>query len=132
MLEGPRRYGLWLSAGVTTVGAWLVIGTDHDDTYLGPFLALGALACVAGWRGDRVAALAIYLGGIVGATAVAWAAGAVGVERAADPALRSSYHAMLVFLAAAVAAVLGSVVVAAGYLLGRLAGDKRRTQGESG
>ena len=126
MQDGPGRIGLWLAAGVTTVAAWLVIGTDHDNAYLGPFVALGALACVAGWRDDRVAALAIYLGGIVGAMAVAWAAGAVGVERGADPAMRSSYHAMLVFLAAVVAAVLGSVVVTAGYLLGRLSWDKRR------
>ena len=71
--------------------------------------------------GYRVAALVIYLGGIVGATIVAVAAGAVGVEPGADPAMRSSYYGMLVFLAAAVAAVLGLFVVAGGYLVGRLA-----------
>ena len=132
MQDGPRHIGLWLAASVTTVATWLLIGTGHDNAYLGPFVTLAVLACAAGWRGDPVAALAIYLGGIVGATAVAWAAGAVGVERGADPAMRSSYHAMLVFLGASVAAVLGSVVVSGGYLLGRLARDKRRRQGDSG
>jgi hypothetical protein len=121
MQETPRRIGLWLSAGVITVAAWLVIGTGHDNSYLGPYLVLGALACLAGWRGDRVAALVIYLGGVVGATAVAVAAGAIGVEPDADPAMRSSYYGMLVFLAAAVAAVLGLLVVAGGYLVGRMA-----------
>jgi hypothetical protein len=83
-------------------------------------VALAALSCLAGWWGDRVAALVIYVGGIVGATTVAVAAGAVGVEPGADPAMRSSYYGMLVFLAAAVAAVLGLFVVAGGYLVGRL------------
>ena len=115
-----RRIGLWLSAGVITVAAWLVIGSGHDNAYPGPYLALGALACLAGWWGDRVAALVICAGGIVGATIVAVAAGAVGVEPGADPAMRSSYYGMLVFLAAAVAAVLGLFVVAGGYLVGRL------------
>ena len=115
-----RRVGLWLSAGVITVAAWLVIGSGHDNAYLGPYLALGVLACLAGWRGDRVTALVIYLGGIVGATTVAVAAGAVGVEPGADSAMRSSYYAMLVIIAAAVAAVLGLVAVAGGYLVGRL------------
>jgi hypothetical protein len=118
-----RRIGLWLSVGVITVGAWLVIGTGHDNLYLGPYVALGALACLAGWRGDRVAALVIYLGGIAGATAVAWLAGPVGVR---DDGInfiesRSSYYAMLVIIAAAVAAVVGLVAVAGGYLVGRLA-----------
>ncbi len=97
-----------------------MIGSGHDNAYLGPYLALGALACLAGWWGDRVAALVIYVGGIVGATIVAVSAGAVGVEPGADPAMRSSYYGMLDFLAAAVAAVLGLFVVAGGYLVGRL------------
>jgi hypothetical protein len=120
MQDTSRRIGLWLSAGVITGTAWLVIGSGHDNAYLGPYLALGALACLAGWRGDRVAAFVIYLGGIVGATTVALAAGAVGVEPGEDPAMRSSYYAMLVFLAAAVAAVIGLLVVAVGYQVGRL------------
>jgi hypothetical protein len=115
-----RRIALWVSAGVITVAAWLVIGSGHDNAYLGPYLVLGALACLAGWWGDRVAALVIYLGGIVGATIVAVAAGAVGVEPGADPAMRSSYYGMLVFLAVAVASVLGLFVVAGGYLVGSL------------
>jgi len=40
------------------------------------------------------------------------AAGAVGVEPGEDPAMRSAYLGMLVFLAAAVAAALGLFVVA--------------------
>lgn len=35
--------------------------------------------------------------------------------------MRSSYYAMLVVIAAAMAAVVGSLVVFGGYLLGRLA-----------
>lgn len=120
MQDTSRRIGLWVCAGVITVAAWLVIGSGHDNAYLGPYVALGALACLAGWRGDRVAALVIYLGGIVGATAVALAAGAVGVEPGADPAMRSSYYAMLVIIAAAVAAVIGLLVVAVSYQVGRL------------
>jgi hypothetical protein len=116
-----RRIGLGLSAGVITVAAWLMIGTGHDNSYPGPYVALAALACLAGWSGDRLAARVIYLGGIVGATAVAVAAGAVGVEPDADPAMRSSYYAMLVIIAAAVAAVIGLLVVAVGYQVGRLA-----------
>ena len=115
-----RRVGLWLSAGVITVAAWLVIGSGHDNAYLGPYLALGVLACLAGWRGDRVAALVIYLGGIVGASIVAWAPGADWYSSAEDPAHRLGYFQMYVFLAAAVAAVLGPVAVAGGYLVGRL------------
>lgn len=115
-----RRIGLRLSAGVIAVAVWLVIGSGHDNTYLGPYVALGALACLAGWWGDRVAALVIYVGGIVGAIIVAVTAGAVGVQPGADPAMRSSYYGMLVVLAAAVAAVLGLFVVAGGYLVGRL------------
>lgn len=120
MQDTSRRIGLWVCAGVITVAAWLVIGSGHDNAYLGPYVALGALACLAGWRGDRVAALVIYLGGIVAATAVALAAGAVGVEPGADPAMRSSYYAMLVIIAAAVAAVIGLLVVAVSYQVGRL------------
>lgn len=132
MRDGPLRIGLWLSAAVTAAATWLVIGTGHDNAYLGPFVALGALACVAGWRGDRVAALAIYLGGIVGATVVAWAADAVGVEPGADPAMRSSYHAMLVIVAAGVSVVLGSVIVGAGYLMGRLARTRAGSRASQG
>ena len=125
----PRRVGLWVCAGVITVAATLVIGTGHTNDYPGPYVALAALACLSGWWGDRVAALVIYLGGIVGGTIVAVAAGAVGVEPGADPAMRSSYYGMLVFLAATVAAVLGLLVVAGGYLVGSLA---RRLKPETG
>jgi len=116
------RAFFWLSAGVITVVAWLVTGTGHDNLYLGPYVVLGALACLAGWRRDRVAALVIYLGGIIGAMAVAWSAGPVGVR---DDGInfiesRSAYFEMLVIIAAAVAAVLGLLVVAGGYLVGRL------------
>ena len=116
------RASFWLSAGVITVVAWLVIGTGHTNLYLGPYVALGALACLAGWRGDRVAALVIYLGGIIGATAVAWSAGPVGLRDDGINfiASRSAYLEMLVIIAAAVAAVLGPVAVAGGYLVGRL------------
>jgi hypothetical protein len=71
------------------------------------------------WRRNLVAARLIYLGGIAGASAVAWAAGAVGVEPTADPAMRSSYYAMLIVIAAGVSAVVGFAVVAAGYWLVR-------------
>jgi hypothetical protein len=120
MQDASRRIGLRVCAGVITVAAWFLIGSGHDNAYLGPFVALGVLACLSGWWGDRVAAFVIYLGGIVGATAVAVAAGAVGVEPGADPAMRSSYYAMLVIIAAAVAAVIGLLVVAVGYRVGRL------------
>jgi hypothetical protein len=120
MHVATRRVGLWLSAGVITVTATLLIGSGHDNAYLGPYVAIGLLSCLAGWRDDRVAAFAIYLGGIVGATIVAVAAGAVGVEPGEDPAMRSAYFGMLVFLAAAVTAALGLFVVAGGYLVGRL------------
>ena len=113
------RAFLWLSAGVITVVAWLVIGMGHDWNYLGPFVALAALACLAGWRGDRVAALVIYLGGIVGASIVAWAPGADWYSYAEDPAHRQGYFEMYVFLAGAVAAVFGLVAVAGGYVVGR-------------
>ena len=115
-----RRIVLWAAVGVMSVAAWLLIGSGHDNTYLGPYVALAGLAGLAGWWHDRVAALVTYVGGIVGATVVAVAAGAVGVEPGADPAMRSSYYAMLVIIAASVAAVLGLVAVAGGYFVGRL------------
>ena len=113
------RASFWLSAGVITVVAWLVIGTGHDNLYLGPYVVLGALACLAGWRGDRVAALVIYLGGIVGARTVAWAPGADWYSSAEDPAHRQGYFNLVVTMAGSVAAVLGLLVVVGGYLVGR-------------
>jgi hypothetical protein len=115
-----RPVGPWLFAGVIAVAATVVIGWGHDNAYVGPYLALAVLASLAGWWRHRNAALAIYVGGIVGSTIVALGAGAVGVEPGADPAMRSSYYAMLVVLAGAVAAVLGLVVVPGGYLVGHL------------
>ena len=106
--------------GLITVAAWLVIGTGGGPLPLAPFFVAGALACLVGWRRDPVAARVIYVGGIIGAAAVAWAAGPVGVEQGADPAMRSSYYAMLVVIAAGVSAALGAFVVVAGYWLGRL------------
>ena len=113
------RAFFWLSAGAITVVAWLVIGTGHTNLYLGPYVVLAALACLAGWWGDRVAALVIYLGGIVGATTVAWAPGADWYSSAEDPAHRQGYFEMVVIMAGVVAAVLGLLVVVGGYLVGR-------------
>lgn len=137
MRDSYAHIGFRLSAGVISMAAWLVIatmvGNDRGDllAVLAPFAALGVLACLAGRRGDPVAAYAILLGGIVGATVVAWAAGAVGVEPGADPAMRSSYHAMLVIIAAAIAAVVGSLVVLAGYQIGRLVRRGEPHQGDA-
>jgi hypothetical protein len=121
-----RNTGFRLAAGAVTVAAFLVIGLAGGEgfnpnslpDFLMWFLAPGAVAGLAGWRRDRVAARLIYVGGIVGATAVAWAAGAIGVEPGADPAMRSSYYMMLIVIAAGVSAVVGVAVVAAGYWLG--------------
>ena len=120
-----RRIGLWMAVGGIAFAVWLVIaaivGNDRASlfTVLAPSLALGVLASFAGWRGDRHAAFAIVVGGIAAAAAIAWAAGAVGVEPGADPAMRSSYHAMLVVIAGATAAIVASLSVATGYVLGR-------------
>jgi len=126
MRRSLPRVPLWLSVGVIAVAVYLVVAMifadDRRDNHaiLAPILALGVLACPAGWRRDPVVAYAILIGGTVGATAVAWSAGAVGVESGADPAMRSSYHAMLVFIAAAVTLAGGSLAVLAGYQLGCL------------
>jgi len=116
-----------LVAGVIVVAAFLMIGIAGGDgfnpsnllEFFGWFLGPAAIACLAGWRRDPVAARLIYLGGIVGAIAVAWAAGAVGVEPGADPAMRSSYHMMLILIAAGITAVVGFAAVVVGYWLGR-------------
>ena len=123
-----RHLGFWLSVGLITVAASLLGGTAGTSQSLAPFLVTGALACLAGWRRDPVAARVIYVGGIVGAAAVAWAAGPVGVEPRADPAMRSSYYVMLIVIAAGFSAVLGAGVVVAGYWLGRLATRRRNLQ----
>jgi hypothetical protein len=127
MPDTPGHIVFRLAAGVITAAAFLVIGIVGGDGFTPSnglefvewFLGPGAIACLAGWRRDPVAARLIYLGGIVGATAVAWAAGAVGVEPGADPAMRSSYHLMLILIAAGIAAVVGLAAVVAGFWLGR-------------
>jgi hypothetical protein len=112
------------------VAVWLLFGWVSGWSYLGgpngpgaygvvPYIAIGVLAVLAGWRTDPVAARLIYLGGIVGATAVAWAAGPVGVVAGADPNMRASYYASLIAIAAATSAVLGLLVVWGGYWLAR-------------
>jgi hypothetical protein len=97
-----QRPGARLLAGLIAVAAWLLFGWSSGWSYLGgpngpgangvaPYIAIGVLAVLAGWRTDPVAAWRIYLGGIVGATAVAWAAGPVGVVAGADPNMRASH-----------------------------------------
>jgi hypothetical protein len=109
MRRSLPRVPLWLFAGVIAVAVYLVVAMifadDRRDYHAiqAPILALGVLACPAGWRRDPVVAFAILIGGIVGATAVAWSAGPV-----------------IVMIMAAVAAAGGSLTVSAGYLLGRL------------
>jgi len=142
MQAAARHIAFRLSAGVFVVASWLAIGiggglalrtpgrtTVHDivDLFglLAWFVVPGALACLAGWRRDRVAALLICLSGIVGAAVVAWVAGVPEVELGADPAMRSGYQLMVVFIAAGLSALLGSVVVVIGYLLGRFVGRSR-------
>ena len=121
-----------LLAGLIAVAAWLLFGWASGWSYLGgpngpgaygvaPYIAIGVLAVLAGRRADPVAAWLIYLGGIVGATAVAWAAGPVGVVAGADPNMRASYYASLIVIAAAISAVIGLFVVWGGYWLGRQA-----------
>lgn len=121
-------------AVLIAVAAWLLFGWAAGWSYLGssqpngagaygvaPYIAIGVLAVLAGRRADPVAAWLIYLGGIVGATAVAWAAGPVGVVAGADPNMRASYYASLIVIAAAISAVIGLFVVWGGYWLGRQA-----------
>jgi hypothetical protein len=127
MGDAARRVGYPLVAAVLTLASFLIIGIAGGDGFrqrtvlelLAWFIAPAALAFVAGLRRDPIASRLIYLAGIVGAVAVAWAGGAVGVEPGADPAMRSSYFAMLIVIAAGIAAVVGLVVVAAGYWVGR-------------
>jgi hypothetical protein len=117
-------------AGLIAVAVWLLFGWASGWSYLGgpngpgafgvaPYIGIGVLAVLAGRRTDPVAAWLIYLGGIVGATAVAWAAGPVGVAAGADPNMRASYYASLIVIAAAISAVLGLFVVWGGYWLAR-------------
>lgn len=126
MKDSLPRIRFRLSAGAAAVAAWLVIATivghDRGDLFavLAPFSALGLLSFLAGSRTEAIAAAAILFGGIVGATAVAIAAGAIGVAPSVDPAFRSSYHGMLIMIDAGIAAVVGSVFVFGGYRLGRM------------
>jgi hypothetical protein len=109
------------------LASFLLLGAAGDAGFrqrtalelLAWFVAPGVLALVAGSRRDPLAARLIYVAGIGAAGAIAWAGGAVGVEPGADPAMRASYHAMLVVIAAGIAAVVGLAVVAAGYWVGR-------------
>jgi hypothetical protein len=132
MRGASRTIGIRLTAGLITVATWLLFGWAAGWSYLGgpngagaygvaPYIALGVLAVLAGWRADPVAAWLIYLGGIIGATTVAWAAGPVGVEAGADPNMRASYYTSLIVIAAAISAVAGLFVVWGGYGLGRQA-----------
>jgi hypothetical protein len=84
MRGASRTIGIRLTAGLITVATWLLFGWAAGWSYLGgpngagaygvaPYIALGVLAVLAGWRADPVAAWLIYLGGIIGATTVAWA-----------------------------------------------------------
>jgi hypothetical protein len=126
-----------LLAGLLAVAAWLLFGWASGWSYLGgpdgpgaygfaPYIAIGVLAFLAGWRTDPVAAWLIYLGGIIGAAAVAWAAGPVGVVAGADPNMRASYYASLIVIAAATSAVLGLFVVWGSYWLARQARREAR------
>jgi hypothetical protein len=117
MGDGPGRTAIRLLAGLTATAVWSAAPTN--DLRLVPFLVTGALACVAGWQRDPATAWLLYLGGILGATAGAWAAGPVGVLPGEDPVMRSSYHMMLVVIAAGIAAILGGLEILAGYWLGR-------------
>jgi hypothetical protein len=128
-----QQTGARFLAGLIAVAAWLLFGWASGWSYLGgpngpgaygvaPYIAIGVLAVLAGRWTDPVAAWLIYLGGIVGASAVAWAAGPVGVEAGADPNMRASYYASLIVIAAAISAVLGLLVVWGGYWLAHLAG----------
>ncbi len=122
--------GARLTGSLIAVAAWLLLGWLANWSYLGgpkttwgygaaPYIALGVLAVLAGRRADRVAGWLIYLGGIIGATAVAWAAGPVGVSAGAAPELRAGYFTMLVIIAAGISVVVGLVAVWGGYWLGR-------------
>jgi hypothetical protein len=127
MRDAARRVGYPLVAAALTLASFLIMGIAGGDGFrqgtvlelLAWFVAPAALAFVAGLRRDPVASRLVYLAGIVGATAVAWAGGAVGVEPDADPAMRSSYHMMLIVIAAGIAAVVGLVAAAAAYWAGR-------------
>jgi hypothetical protein len=130
VLHVNRRHGARFLAGLTAVAAWLLFGWTSGWSYLGkgagangvaPYIAMGVLAILAGWRTDPVAAWLIYLGGIIGASAVAWAAGPVGVLPEADPKMRASYYAQLIVIAGAISAVLGLFAVWGPYWLARLA-----------
>lgn len=125
-----QQLGARLVAGPIAVAAWLLFGWTSGWSYLGgsnepgaygvaPYISVGALAFLAGQRSDRVAAWLTYLGGIVGAIAVAWAAGPVGVVAGADPDMHASYYVSLIVIAAAISALLGLFVVWGAYRLGR-------------
>jgi len=100
---------------------WSYLGGPNPPGAYGvaPYVAMGVLALVAGRRTDPEAAWIIYLGGIAGASVVAWAAGAVGVVPGADPNMRASYYASLIVIGGAIASVLGFFVVWGGYWLAR-------------
>jgi hypothetical protein len=133
MPSTSRAVGVPLTAALIAVAAWLLYGWAAGWRYLGgpneagalglaPYVGLGLLAVLAGRRANPAAAWLILLGGIIGAAAVAWVAGPVGVEAGADPNMRAGYFVSLVVIAGAISAVAGAFVVWAGYFLGRRSG----------
>ena len=124
-MDGERALRVALPLVVAVV-AWPLLTTSErigdPAVLLPPLVILGGLACLAGWLGSRSAAVAAWLGGIIGAAAVVWAAGPVGVLPGEDPAMRYAYHSMLIMVGAGTAAVFGTFAVVGGYLLGRLMG----------
>ncbi len=139
--DAPGQVIFRVGAGVATFASWLALGAggqalrtpgragvDGMADLVGLvawFAAAAALAGLAGWRHDWIAAAAVYLGGIVGAAAVAWAAGVPEVVPGEPSAMRTAYHGMVMMVAAGMSAVLGALVVTAAYGLGRLLGRAR-------
>jgi hypothetical protein len=135
-----RRVALRVGGGLAAFAWWLALGmigmrlpsrmsvSDGGDVLgvLAWFTATAALAAVAGWQRDWVMALAVLLGGILGAAVAQWAAGVPEVEPGADPAMRSFYEQMVLIIAAGFAAVVGLLVVVAGYAVGRIAARRVR------
>jgi hypothetical protein len=133
-----HRVAFRVGVGAATLCGWLglaALGNPLQWRYsvdtladvlglLAWFVPAVILAVIAGWRRDRIAAVLIVLGGMLGAAVVASARGVPEVEPGADPAMRAGYQEMVTLIAAGVAAVLGSLAVVAAYSLGRIAGPR--------